>query len=434
MLTLKPNLTHAADATACRPHHRGTTPQACVCVKEPRNNSLLYYIFGALAITTFIFVLAMGSAYAQRIIQTEKVPVQMQTIAKGLEHPWGLAFLPDDRFLVTERNSGRLRIGTPDGQLSEPVAGVPEVFRYEGPTDRSQGGLFDVAIHPEFENNRIVFLSFSQPGEEGAGTSIVRGRLVENGPQARLESVETIFSMNKPDSSGLHFGGRMAIDPRDNSLYLSIGDRRNISRAQDPQDHAGTIIRVRDDGSVPIDNPFVKNDKGDEKVFSYGHRNIQGLAIHPETGELWANGHGPKGGDMIHRIQPGRNYGWPFLTGGVDYSGAPIGVGAKIEGMESAVHIFEKTVAPSGLAFYTGDLFPQWRGDMLHGGLVARGIVRTRLDGQKVIEEEWMLTEFDRRIRDVQVHRDGSVWLLTEHEDGEVLRVSPAKEKYLAGR
>jgi aldose sugar dehydrogenase len=220
---------------------------------------------------------------------------------------------------------------------------------------------------------------------------------------------------------------------RDNTIYLSIGDRRNMSRAQDAEDHAGSIVRVRDDGGVPHDNPFVKDEKKDDKIFSYGHRNIQGLAIHAQTGKLWANAHGPKGGDMIHRIQAGKNYGWPFITGGVDYSGAPIGVGMNREGMESAVHIFDKTVAPSGLAFYQGDMFPEWRGDMLHGGLIARGVVRTRVDEQKVIEE-WMFGAVDRRIRDVKVHTDGSTWLLTEHEEGEVLRLTRAEAPPVAAR
>ncbi|HVL35494.1 MAG TPA: PQQ-dependent sugar dehydrogenase [Burkholderiales bacterium] len=370
-------------------------------------------------------VLAAAPALAQRTVESAKHRVQVQTVAKGLEHPWGLALLPDGRFLVTERNSGRLRIGTPQGELSPPVENVPEVFRYEGPTDRSQGGLFHVALHPRFAENRLVYLSLSQPSEEGAGTAVVRGRLVEEGGAARLENVETVYTMNRHDSSGLHWGGRFVFHPRDGTLFITVGERRNISRAQDAEDHAGSVIRVTDDGQVPKDNPFVKDDEKDDKIFSYGHRNPQGIAVHPQTQEVWLNDHGPKAGDEINRLRPGANYGWPFQTGGVDYSGAPLGKGRRVEGMEPPVHIFEKTAAPSGLVFYAGAQFPAWKGDLVHGALQGEGIIRTRVEGDKVVEEEWI--ELGRRIRDVQVAPDGALWLVTEHEDGEVLRLTAAK-------
>jgi aldose sugar dehydrogenase len=344
-----------------------------------------------------------------------------------VEHPWSLAFLDGGRFLVTERNAGRLRLGRQGGGLGAPVAGVPEVYRIKGPTSRSQGGLFDVALHPRFAQNRLVFLSFSRWTEEGGGTAVARGRLAgEEGESPRLEDVETIFMQNNPDGSSLHFGGRLAFDPRDDTLLLTIGDRRNINRSQDASDHAGSVIRMREDGSAPDDNPFRNEDGKDDLVFAYGLRNPQGMAFDPRSGELWLNDHGPQGGDEIHRIEAGKNYGWPFLTGGVDYSGAPVGVGTRREGMEPALHIFEETVAPSGLAVYAGEMFPAWRGHLLHGGLVARAVVRTRIENGRVAEEEWMLRELDRRIRDVREHRDGSIWLLTEHEDGEVLRVTAA--------
>jgi aldose sugar dehydrogenase len=371
-------------------------------------------------------VLLATPALAQRTVKTKHYVLQVETIAKGLEHPWGLALMPDGRFLVTERNSGRFRIGTADGKLSEPVSGVPPVFRYEGPTDRSQAGLFHVALHPLFEKNRLVYLSFSQPSKEGAGTAVARGRLVEEPAGARLENVEVVYTMNRHDSSGLHFGGRFAFHPQDHTLFVAVGERRNISRAQDAEDHAGSIIRVTDDGRVPADNPFLKDKEKDDKVYSYGHRNPQGMAFRPGTDELWINDHGPKGGDEINLVRPGRNYGWPFQTAGVDYSGAPIGKGAKVKGMEPPVHVFDKTAAPSGLAFYAGDLLPAWRGHMLHGALKGEGIVRTRLEGTKIAEVEWI--DIGRRIRDVQIARDGSVWLITEHSDGEVLRVTPVKK------
>lgn len=370
--------------------------------------------------TPLTMLLALGvasiTAHAQeherRTVETDKHPVRVETIAKGVEHPWGLALMPDGRFLVTERNAGRLRIGMPDGKLSAPVEGIPEVFRYDGPTDRSQGGLFHVALHPQFEKNRLVYFSYAQRSDEGAGTAVARGRLVElveEGGKARLENVETVYTMNKHDSSGLHFGGRFAFHPDEGTLFITVGERRNISRAQDKEDHAGSVIRVKENGEA--------------EVFSYGHRNPQGIAFHPQTNEAWINDHGPKGGDEINRLRPGANYGWPFQTNGVDYSGAPLGRGERVEGMEPPVHVFEKTVAPSGLAFYDGKLFPGWHGHMLHGALQGEGIIRIRIENGKVAEEEWI--SLGRRIRDVQVAPDGAIWLITEHEDGEVLRLTP---------
>jgi aldose sugar dehydrogenase len=381
------------------------------------------------AVSVLVLGLAVPPALAEeRTVETEHHRLRVETMAEGLDHPWGLALLPDGRFLVTERNPGHLRLGSRHGELSGPVEGVPGIFRYKGETGRSQGGLFDVVLHPEFDENNFVYLSFSKPTERGAGVAIVRGRLSEDGDTPRLEDVETIFEMKEEDqdSSGLHFGGRMAFHPEDHTLFLSIGERRNISRAQDPDDQAGSIIRITDDGSVPENNPFVGDDGKDDKIFSWGHRNPQGLAFNPETNELWSNEHGPKGGDEINRIEAGNNYGWPFVTGGVDYSGAPLGVGTEKEGMTSAVHIFDDTVSPSGLAFYTGELFSEWRGDMLNGGLVSEGILRVRVSDGEVVEEEHI--DLGRRIRDVKIAGDGAIWVITEYEDGEVLRLTPAEE------
>ena len=368
----------------------------------------------------------IAMAAAEKVFESQHHKVRMETVAKGLEHPWGLALLPEGRFLVTERNSGNLRLGTVDGALSDPIDGVPTVFRYEGETGRSQAGLFDVKLHPAFAENDLVYLSFSKPTDRGAAVAIVRGRLVQENGQAKLEDVEEIFEMKEDDqdSSGLHFGGRMAIDPDGRYIFLSIGERRNISRAQDNEDQAGAILRIGIDGDVPSDNPFAGDGvTGDPAIYSYGHRNPQGLGFHPETGALWANEHGPLGGDELNLIEAGNNYGWPYITGGLDYSGAKLGEGTEREGMTSAVHIFEDTIGPSGLAFYTGDQFPAWRGDMLNGGLAAKALVRVRLNGGEVVEEEQVLAEFGRRIRDVQVASDGAVWVLTEHADGEIVRL-----------
>lgn len=370
---------------------------------------------------------AMAQRDAPRTIDTEKHQVRVERIA-AVEHPWGLALLPDGRFLVTERNKGHIRLGNRDGNLSEPIQGTPRVFRYQGPTDLSQAGLFHVALHPRFAENRLVYLSFAEPSSSGAGTAIARGRLAEEGGRARLENVETIFTQNKHDSSGLHFGGRFAFDPRDNTIVLSVGERRNISRAQDPEDHAGSFIRISDDGGVPSDNPFVNDGGKDDRILAIGNRNSQGLAFDPETGELWANDHGPRGGDEINRVQAGRNYGWPFQSAGPDYSGAPVGRGASgVEGMQDPVHVFGETVAPSGLAFYRGDMFPEWRGQMLHGGLANRALVRTKVEDGRITETEMMLKDLGRRIRDVQVAPDGAIWVVTDHADGEVLRLSAGR-------
>jgi aldose sugar dehydrogenase len=370
-------------------------------------------------------VLAAGPALAQDTIDTEHHQVHVTTVAEGLAHPWAIALMPDGRFLVTERDDGRLRIGDADGSLSDPVEGVPEVFRFEGETPRSQGGLFDVKLHPQFAENQLVYLSFSEPTERGASVSIIRGQLVEENGTARLEEVEAIFQMQEEDqdSSGLHFGGRMAFHPQDDHLFLSIGDRRNISRAQDSEDQAGSILRMTPDGEAPEDNPEFE-EEANEYLFTMGHRNVQALAFDPATAELWVADHGPEGGDEINHVRAGENYGWPFITGGEDYSGAPIGVGLEHEGMVSPIHVFEDTVAPSGLAFYQGDQFGNWQGDMLIGGLAGQALVRVRIADGVVVEEEWMLEELERRIRDVEVAEDGSVWLITEHEDGEVLRLT----------
>jgi aldose sugar dehydrogenase len=373
---------------------------------------------------TAMLALILSPAYTKDTIESDKHKLKSERIATDLEHPWGLALLPDRRFLVTERNAGRLLIGTMDDGKTRSVEGVPDVFRFEGPTGRSQGGLFHVALHPDFAQNQMVYLSFSEPSDEGAGTAVARGRLVEDGDDARLEGVEVVYTMNKHDSSGLHFGGRFAFHPDTHNLYVAVGERRNISRAQDGEDHAGSVIRVRADGSVPADNPFVDKPKHDSKVHSIGHRNPQGLAFHPDSKELWATDHGPKGGDELNRVRPGRNYGWPMQTSGVDYSGAPLGKDGDVDGMEAPVHVFEKTVGPSGLAFYTGDMFPEWRGDMLIGGLASESLERIRVADNKVVEHESI--PIGRRIRDVQIAPDGAILLITEHSDGEILKLTRA--------
>jgi aldose sugar dehydrogenase len=384
-------------------------------------------ITGGVALT-----LCAGPVSSQEAQGTDHHRVRVEVIAENLEHPWGLALLPDGRFLVTERNAGQLRLGTPEGEISPPLEGVPRIFRYEGETDSSQAGLFDVKLHPDFEENGLVYLSYSKPGPRGAAMAVVRGRLTEETGPPRLDDVQEIFEMKEEDqdSGGLHFGGRMALDTIDQALFLSIGDRRNLSRAQDLGDQAGSILRMSWEGE-PMGAAVgaTAADEGlDEFIWSWGHRNPQALGLDPGDGSLWMADHGPQGGDEVNRIERGRNHGWPLYTKGVDYSGAPLGFETPPVEVVPPLHAFDETVAPSGLAFYTGDAFPEWEGDLLIGGLVTRGLVRLRIgaDGT-VMGEEKMLTDLERRVRDVQVAPDGSVWLITDHSDGEVIRLSGAE-------
>jgi aldose sugar dehydrogenase len=367
----------------------------------------------------------LAAAPGERLIETAQHTVRVETVARDLEHPWALAFLPDGRFLVTERNSGRLRMGDRDGTLSDPLQGVPEVFRFDGETSRSQAGLFDVKLDPSFDDNQRVYLSYAKPTERGTALAIARGVLDTSGDSPRLREVEDFFVMDEDDqdSSSLHFGGRMLFDRKDGSLYLTVGERRNLSRAQDESDQAGSVLRIGADGNAPDDNPFAGRDEANPFVYSIGHRNPQGIAFAPDGG-LWVNDHGPKGGDEMNRVAAGQNYGWPFITAGTDYSGAPIGVGTEREGMRSPALVFPETIAPSGLVFYEGEQFRAWQRSALNGGLGAEGIVRVQVDGERAEVSETI--DLGRRIRDLQVAADGSIWVVTEHEDGEVLRLSVA--------
>jgi aldose sugar dehydrogenase len=355
---------------------------------------------------------------------SDHLTLEVETVAQGLEHPWGMAILPDDRLLVTERNPGTIRLIAADGSAADVVHEVEDLFRYDGETGRSQSGLFDITLHPDFDDNGQVYWAYSRETDRGAAVVVQRG--VWNAEEGTLGEVEDIWVMQEDDqdSSGLHFGGRMAWG-QDGMLHLSIGERRNLERAQDLEDQAGAVLRMTDTGEAPDDNPEWE-EAANEYLFTAGNRNIQAMTVNARTGELWAADHGPQGGDEINHLIGGNNYGWPFITGGEDYSGAPLGVGTAMEGKISAVHIFEETVAPSGMAFVFDDPgFPAWEGDLLIGGLASESLIRVRFDASgAVVEEEWI--DLGRRVRDVQVH-DGAVWVLTEHEDGELLRLVPGE-------
>jgi glucose/arabinose dehydrogenase len=360
---------------------------------------------------------AQGSpgAAGDRIISTEHARLQISTVVQGLEHPWGLAFLPDGRMLVTER-PGRLRIVSANGELSAPLAGVPAVHAV------GQGGLLDVALDPRFGENSLVYLSFSEPGAGTAGTAVARGRLL----QGRLEDVEVIFRQQPKIDSKQHYGSRLVFD-RAGRLFITLGDRGSQrDSAQDPATHVGKILRIERDGSVPADNPFVDRVGARPELFSLGHRNVQGAALNPQTGELWTHEHGPRGGDEVNVVRAGRNYGWPVITYGREYHGPSIGEGTARAGMEQPLHYWVPAVAPSGMAFYTGDLVPGWQGNVLVGGLVAQQLVRLEFDSaDRVVHEERI--DIGERVRDVRQGPDGAVYLLTDTGSrSRILRLSPA--------
>jgi aldose sugar dehydrogenase len=339
--------------------------------------------------------------------------VRVETVAKGVEHPWALAFLPDGRILVTER-PGRLRIVERDGRVSRPIDGVPRVLA------RGQGGLLDVALDPRFAENRFIYLSYAEPGEGNtAGTAVVRGRLAEG----KLEDVQVIYRQQPKVEGGNHFGSRLVF-ARDGTLFVTQGDRFAYrERAQDLSSGLGKIVRINPDGSVPKDNPFVGRSGARPEIWSYGHRNVQSAALHPETSQLWTVEHGARGGDELNHPEAGKNYGWPLITYGLDYSGAKIGEGTAKPGMEQPVYYWDPVIAPSGMVFYTGDAFPDWKGSILIGSLTPGLLVRLTLKDGGVVREERYLGDLRERIRDVQQGPDGLIYLVTDSRDGRVLRV-----------
>ena len=344
-------------------------------------------------------------------------PVRSTVVASGLEHPWGLAFLPDGRMLVTER-PGRLRIVGPDGKISPPLAGVPKVVV------GGQAGLLDVELSPTFAQDRLVYLSYSEPGEGGAGTAVARGRLGDDG----LENAQVIWRQTPKVSGNNHWGSRLAFT-RDGMLFVTVGDRyAQRDSAQDLSTTIGKVVRIKPDGSVPPDNPFVKRDGARPEIWSYGHRNVQAATLHPQTGQLWTVEHGARGGDELNHPQAGKNYGWPIITYGVDYSGLKIGEGTAKAGMEQPAYYWDPVIAPSGAIFYTGNAYPQWRGSLFVGSMNPGALVRLSLDGDRVVSEERYLRDAGR-VRDVVQGPDGLLYVLIDASNGRILRVDPAAAK-----
>lgn len=344
----------------------------------------------------------------------EPLPYRVETIAEGLAFPWSLAFLPDGRALVTER-AGRLRL-IADGKLvDQPISGVPRAF-VEG-----QGGLFEVVLDPDFSNNSTLYLSLAQGRARANRTRVVRARL----DGMALRDVKPIFTATPSKDTPVHFGGRMAFLP-DGTLVLGLGDGFDYrEKAQRLNSHLGKIVRIRTDGSVPADNPFVGQGEALPEIYSYGHRNVQGLAYDASGQRLYAHEHGPRGGDELNVIEPGSNYGWPVATFGLDYSGAVISPFSERPGMVSPLHQWTPSIAPSGMALYRGSMFPGWDGDLIVTALAARCAQRLRLRDDKLVDGEVLFAELKERLRDVRVAPDGALWLLTDDAKGKVLRVTP---------
>ncbi len=359
---------------------------------------------------------------AQEILKSSKANYRLVTLvgsstrwslARDLEQPWSIAFLPDGRILVTER-PGRLRMFA-NGRLEPPLGGVPKVYA------SNQGGLLDICLHPNFAQNRTLYLSYSAEGSGGAATTVARAELGDGA----LRGVRTIFEALPRTSGGLHFGSRIAFD-RAGLMYVTAGERYQMQRAQDLNDLAGKVLRLKDDGSVPPDNPFVGKPNARPEIFTWGHRNPQGLAMHPETGRMWECEHGPRGGDELNLLKAGANYGWPRATHGIDYSGAIISEHKSLPGMEDPVRVWVPSISPCGLCFYTGDRFPGWKGSVFTGALSNFALFRIELDGERYRSEERLLVDKLPYIRDVRQGPDGLLYLVTHADAGGLFRIEPA--------
>ena len=371
-------------------------------------------------LAAFVLVLTLawsGTAIADTVERTQRHTLRVRILTRGLERPWSLAFLPDGRMLVTER-AGRLRYVAADGALDPtPVSGLPEAV-----AERRQGGLHDVVLHPRFARNRLVYFAYAGKGAGGYGTELARGRLDGH----RLTGVQVLFRALPKSWGGRHFGGRVVFDGKGH-VFLTLGDRGDRPRAQDPGDHAGSVIRLTEDGGAPRDNPYRPVAGARPEIYTIGNRNVQGAAMNPWTGELWTHEHGPQGGDEVNIIRAGTNYGWPVITYGRNYGiGTRIGEGTHKQGMAQPLYRWTPSIAPSGMAFYDGDRFPGWRGNVFVGALSFRLLVRLELDGERVVREERMLERVIGRIRDVRVGPDGYVYLLSDERNGVIARLEPA--------
>ena len=366
------------------------------------------------AATAALAAPALVGAQERQTLTSAKASYRLARLGDGLEQPWGMAFLPDGRLLITERPC-RLRMFA-DGKLdARPLAGMPAVQA------SGQGGLLDVCLHPDFARNRALYLSYSGPGDGGTATTVARAELAEGG----LRNVATVYEALPRAGGGLHFGSRIAFD-RAGLMYVTAGERYQMKRAQDLRDLGGKIVRLRDDGSVPADNPFVGRADARPEVFAWGHRNPQGLAMHPETGRMWSVEHGPRGGDELNLLKAGANYGWPLATHGIDYNGSIISEHKSLPGMEDPVRAWVPSISPCGLCFYTGDKFPGWKGSVFTGALSDYALFRIELDGERYRSEERLIDGRLPYIRDVRQGPDGLLYLVTHSDQGGLFRLEPS--------
>ncbi|MGC1696317.1 MAG: PQQ-dependent sugar dehydrogenase [Pseudolabrys sp.] len=360
---------------------------------------------------------AQAASGAPQTFPSSAGELTVQTVAGGLVHPWSLAFLPDGRMLVTER-PGRIRIVSRDGNLSAPLAGVPKVSAH------GQAGLLDVALDRAFAQNQTIYFCFN--ADAGGSVAVARAHL-DSGEAPRLDKVDIIFRQQGPSSGGNNVACRIA-QAGDGNLFVTLGDHFSAAEsAQTLDNHIGKIVRIRPDGSVPPDNPFVNKQGALPEIWAYGLRNAEGLAFNPADGKLWEQEHGPKGGDEINIIEKGKNYGWPKVSFGVNYDGTPVGAGkSEMAGVQAPLWHWTPSIAPSGMAFYTGNLFPDWKGSLLNGALKFELLSRLTLKGDTAVKEERLLQSLRERIRDVRQGPDGAIYLLTDNSSGRILRVAPA--------
>ncbi|WP_299755421.1 PQQ-dependent sugar dehydrogenase [uncultured Pontibacter sp.] len=383
-------------------------------MKTSHKNPFAYFF--SLMPAVLILLLLAGQACAQKSsVRTEAGDIKVETLASNLNHPWGMAFLPDNRLLVTER-AGTLRILDTNNNLSEPVTGTPVVF------SEGQGGMLDVVLDPDFKQNSMIYFSFAEPGDNNtASTAVGKGRLEGN----EIKDFKVIFRQEPKVEGPNHFGGRIVFTP-DGYLILTLGERFKFEPAQDLSNHMGTIVRINPDGSVPKDNPFVGKQGAREEIWSYGHRNIESAAIDPATNKLWVVEMGPMGGDELNQPVAGRNYGWPVVSWGDNYDGSEIPDPTTRPEFADAVIHWTPTISPSGMIFYTGNMYPEWQGDALIGGLTSTGIVRVQVNGEQAEEVERIPLAV--RVRDVEQAPDGSVYVLTDESNGKILRLKPMKQ------
>jgi glucose/arabinose dehydrogenase len=386
-------------------------------------HSIIRMKFGKLAILLFTLTAVAVFVFPRELLvlqgyHADNQKFSVEVVAKGLNHPWGLAFLPDGRMLVSER-SGNIRLISTQGEISEPLAGVPRVHH------QGQGGLLGVAIDPDFSMNRAVYFSYSEPEGSLSGTAVARAVLMEDG----LKDVQVIFRQQPKVKGDGHYGSRLVF-AKDGTLFITLGERQHYAdQSQLLSSHMGKVVRIHKDGNIPSDNPYSNSKEAKPEIWSYGHRNIQGAALHPATGKLWLHEHGPRGGDEVNIAEATKNYGWPKACYGSHYSGEDIPDAHAPHGYVEPVYHWSPSIAPSGMAFYTGGVFPQWQNSLLVGALAGEYLARLELEGEKVRHEEKLLTGMGKRIRDVVQGPDGLVYLLTDEENGHVLRLVPPAEK-----